>query len=765
MKKKNISKIQNCYGCGVCALACGKHLIDIRLNNDGFYEPYINNLSACINCGLCVEVCAFSHEECANSLAYPIESYGAWSKNLQIQRECSSGGVGYEIAKFALNSGYKICAVKYNIEEKRAEHYIATSLDELEASKGSKYIQSYTVGGFSKINRREKTVVFGTPCQIDSLRRYIHKFKVEDNFILVDFFCHGVPSLHAWHKYLDAITKDIGTPNEVTWRDKETGWHDSWVMKIIGQKSQYSSWWSKGDTFYRLFLGDYCSNQACQKNCKYKYNRSSADIRIGDAWGNEYKNNEDGVSALIAFTEKGKNILEQLKETCTLETKPFFVVAEGQMKHNAGKAWIAPIVKRVINSSVNISSRFWNNLFFIDSLPKRIKGKIKSMKYNALGSSNKRIGIMTMHKVINSGSALQAFALQKKLEQLGFNSEIIDYKFPNAAHVKVGKIQRIIDEYAPQWLQYLNQIRCLRSVPDDKIRFIRFTEFYKKNLKLSRHSYPSVRSLEKNPPKYDLYMTGSDQVWNPQHIKNDASFLFSFLKGKEPRVSYAASFTTSELPDKVFPVFAKLLPKYSSVTVREASGIPLASKLGANDPQLVCDPTLLITKEVYSKIAEQSQIKPKGKYILAYILTYAYNPYPQIRQIVDDVKRIFDLPVIFIQSHHDEDKVDTVINDEGPCEFLWLFEHAEFIITTSFHGTAFALNFEKPFYSIVRSETSTDSRMVSLLQQVHRTDSILVYDKDRVKEIKPQQTTDNPYLDAFRKSSIEILKEMVQHNI
>ena len=89
--------------------------------------------------------------------------------------------------------------------------------------------------------------------------------------------------MYDWFKYLDDVEKKIGKSQEVIWRDKETGWHDSWVMKIKGDKAKYTSWWSKGDVFYRLFLGDYCCNKACQKACKYKYNRSSADIRIGDA--------------------------------------------------------------------------------------------------------------------------------------------------------------------------------------------------------------------------------------------------------------------------------------------------------------------------------------------------------------------------------------------------------------------------------------------------------------------------------------------------
>lgn len=114
------------------------------------------------------------------------------------EKKCSSGGAGFEIGKYLLGEGYKVCGVRYDAEKNRAEHYIATTVEELIPSAGSKYIQSYTVDGFKAINRKEKYLVTGTPCQIDSFRRYIKKFRCEDNFVLLDFFCHGVPSMLVW---------------------------------------------------------------------------------------------------------------------------------------------------------------------------------------------------------------------------------------------------------------------------------------------------------------------------------------------------------------------------------------------------------------------------------------------------------------------------------------------------------------------------------------------------------------------------------------
>ena len=344
----NISKVHNCYGCGVCATACGRKIIEIGLNAEGFYEPHVTDPNKCTNCGICTEVCAYLHEDLSlqNQEIHP---YAAWSKDHLVRRKCSSGGAGFEIGNYLLGQGYKVCGVRYDADKNRAEHYIATTVEELIPSAGSKYIQSYTVDGFKAINRKEKYLVTGSPCQIDSFRRYIRKFRCEDNFVLLDFFCHGVPSMLVWKKYTEWAEKQVGKITYASWRNKWTGWHDSWAMGIDGEehgekinwhdsydmlirekKSYIESRLSQGDMFYQLFLGDCCLGKQCYDHCKYKYNRSSADIRIGDLWGKTYNDDEDGVSGAVAFTQKGNEVLKQCN--CELVEHSFDVVAEGQMK-------------------------------------------------------------------------------------------------------------------------------------------------------------------------------------------------------------------------------------------------------------------------------------------------------------------------------------------------------------------------------------------------------------------------------------------------
>lgn len=374
---KNVSNFHNCYGCGVCSASCPKGIISISLNRDGFYEPKIKNQDKCIKCGICLGVCAFNHNDIALD-SDNIHSWAAWSDDDSVRQKCSSGGIGFEIGKQLIEKGYKAVGCRYDIKEQRAEHYIATTVDEFEQSIGSKYIQSYTEKAFKQIVRKEqKYLVTGTPCQIDSFRRMIQKFHCENNFILMDFFCHCVPSMWAWQAYIKMLEPTIGKVTFASWRNKMNyGWHDNWLMIVKGERASIESRRSQGDLFYKLFLGDYCLGPQCQKQCKYKYSRSSADIRIGDLWGDTYKNDEKGTSALVTFSNRGYDIVKSLNNVTLIE-HPFNVVAEGQMKYNAQQKLLSPIVKLLLRKKVGLMNPLFRLVMLVQSGINVTKLKLK----------------------------------------------------------------------------------------------------------------------------------------------------------------------------------------------------------------------------------------------------------------------------------------------------------------------------------------------------------------------------------------------------
>lgn len=397
-KVKNIIEAifgRTCYGCGVCATSCPQRIISIHLNCEGFYIPTITDELSCIKCGICLDVCSYNHEKLSLENVN-IKSWAAWSNDERVRRKCSSGGIGFEIGKQLIEKGYKVVGCRYDIENQRAEHYIASTIDELVQSIGSKYIQSYTEEAFKQIDKRQKYLVVGTPCQIDSFRRMVRKFHCEENFVLMDFFCHCVPSMLVWEAYQKKIEKKIGKVTYASWRNKfDYGWHDSWLMGLDGEKTSkpvdwndsydtlvrekrtfIQSRWSQGDMFYKLFLGDVCFGSQCEKECKFKYDQSSADIRIGDLWGKTYQNEEKGVSALIAFTEKGKEVIASLKDV-TIVSHPFEVVAEGQMKDNVKRKAMYSVVMFMLKQGWPLESPLYKTVFFIQRTLSYISRKLK----------------------------------------------------------------------------------------------------------------------------------------------------------------------------------------------------------------------------------------------------------------------------------------------------------------------------------------------------------------------------------------------------
>lgn len=352
---------QDCYGCGVCAASCKKHAISMTINPDGFYHPEVDE-SLCVNCGVCIGVCSFQDEDVEQDCSFEAKYFAGWSDDKNVRHDCSSGGVGFEIGRYLLEKDHAAIVCRYNSTESRAEHFLANTIDELKVSIGSKYIQSNTYPALSQLQNGKKYLIVGTPCMIDSIRRWVKRMKIDDSVILMDFFCHGVPSLLMWDKYVANVKDKIGEIDHIVWRDKEKGWHDSWAMKV-GER--YVSRYSQGDLFYRMFLKNRCLAKPCYDKCKFKGIASAADIRIGDLWGSKYAKNEEGVSGVVGLTKKGVALLEDMNKVIHLESTLKEVVCESQMKSCA----IRPLSHKHVMKSLHTNkslSEIDRNASFIE---------------------------------------------------------------------------------------------------------------------------------------------------------------------------------------------------------------------------------------------------------------------------------------------------------------------------------------------------------------------------------------------------------------
>lgn len=332
-----------------------------------------------------------------------------------------------------------------------------------------------------------------------------------------------------------------------------------------------------------------------------------------------------------------------------------------------------------------------------------------------------KIGIITMHKVLNYGSALQAYALQQKLLLMGYENELIDYKYPPDKERKI-TISSIVQTCIIFFRNALVGFPTLRKKK-------RFEDFYKSNFKLSTSNYDE-QSLKNNPPIYDVYITGSDQVWNPIFAGKDSNFFLGFAPSSKPKFSYASSFATTKIEGEMSTLYSKLLSDYDEISVREFTGVDIVKELTGKNATVCCDPTLLLTADEWSGLSNQSVFKIKDKFILVYILSYMIgNVFNEVQKQIDYVQQTLGYKVVYLVGRkEDAFRPNSILYKVGgPAEFVWLFRNAEFVITTSFHGAAFSLIHNKPLIGIIDKFNSDDSRIQSLLSAVDAEQSCIDY--------------------------------------
>lgn len=321
----------------------------------------------------------------------------------------------------------------------------------------------------------------------------------------------------------------------------------------------------------------------------------------------------------------------------------------------------------------------------------------------------KKVGIITMHKVLNYGSALQAWATQQVLKRMGYDAVLIDYIYPNKQHKKASK-----------WKRVIKRIKNLLTGDYWEKKRKQFEPFWVNNYELSA-AYQSEQSLRANPPECDIYMVGSDQVWNQNFTQGDSSFLLGFVPVGKPKVAYASSFSNNRLTNEQARFVLNYIERFDAISVREKNAADVVEQLLHQRAEICLDPTLLLTEQDYAPLIAQSQMRMDAPYLLVYVLNYAFDPYPYVSRLIENIAKERNLRVVCIDySRRQKLHVKSVkhMHDAiSPCDFLWLFAHADFIVTTSFHGTAFALNFHKQFCSVVNDLETGDDRMINLLHQ------------------------------------------------
>lgn len=317
---------------------------------------------------------------------------------------------------------------------------------------------------------------------------------------------------------------------------------------------------------------------------------------------------------------------------------------------------------------------------------------------------------ITCHNVYNHGALLQAYALQQYIKNLGHETGIIDYRpYYLSQHFKFSRIDnkkydRII----------IKQLYIIAKFPSRLLSLRRkkaFDKFSKKYLSITPKIYKNIYELVKHPPVADIYIAGSDQIWNTFFCNGcDPAFYLNF--GNAFKISYAASFATSKLKKGTEHFVANQLRNINKISVREFSGLKILDKLGYKGLKVV-DPVFLLTPSEWNRITTD-KIKQK------YILIYDFECNHEIRNIS---KRIATLTKskIFSIGPYKLDYSDKNFINYGPDYFLSLVKNATCIISNSFHGTAFSIIFKRDFFVIKRSD-GLNQRMEDFLASYNLSD-------------------------------------------
>ena len=341
-----------------------------------------------------------------------------------------------------------------------------------------------------------------------------------------------------------------------------------------------------------------------------------------------------------------------------------------------------------------------------------------------------RLGIITIQNVNNYGAELQSYALCRKLNLMGYDAEVINYLFGINPNHKFDGEKRTVPISLKQiikvkLLPVVQNLFCLFYTKNKKIRSQRFDNFHASYNRLTETVYPSVRSLYDADFKYDVICIGSDQVWNYMKGYSLEPFFASFDKKDTKKISYGSSIGLSIISKEAENVFKNALSDFSHLSVREQQASELLGRLLNRDIDVVLDPTLLLNNKEWLEVAKFDMC-PANKYILVYIVTI--KPCNYVLELARHIAKQRNLQIVRIcrdaYPEHSGNDIQELMT-AGPSDFVGLFSRAEFVVTNSFHGTVFSINFSRPFYSVIKKHHSTNSRLTSILKKLNLEDRIV----------------------------------------
>lgn len=364
-----------------------------------------------------------------------------------------------------------------------------------------------------------------------------------------------------------------------------------------------------------------------------------------------------------------------------------------------------------------------------------------------------KVEIVTLHRITNFGSMLQTLATQYAVEKLGYEAEVLDF-VPEGMTFR----RACFPKNAAPFSRKL--IKCFPLFVVNTVQFHILDRFLHRYIHLSASRYGSFSAILRNVPEADIYMTGSDQVWNTQNNNPREDYLayfLAFVPEEKKRISYAGSFGKNTFTEDERQTIKTYLKKYAAVSVREDEALDILEDNGIAGGMQVVDPTLLLSPSEWDTFLDVKPPRP------GYIFVYNLNRNPLLKSLAHEISKEKNLRIVNFA-----DSLDFVRGADNrlfntAVDFLNHIKYADIVLTDSFHGTAFSLNYSKQFVCVPAPRYN--SRIESILRMVGLSSRLICDSESGLSAANDAipYTEVSEKIDAMRDSSVLFLRRVLQN--
>lgn len=695
-----------CTGCAACYNGCPFGAIKMISNERGFYVPFVD-ADLCTECKLCTSVCPVLKHEIDNA-DDPV-CYAIWADD-STRAHSSSGGVFPVLARDFIKRGGVVVGAAFD-DYFNVHHIMIDKEDDIIKLQGSKYLQSYVGDIYSQVKQKLREnidVLFvGTPCQVAAIKSYL---KVDyKNLLTAEVICKSVPSPAVWQQYLRELSHGSKVKS-VSFRSNRQPWGTGHMLEIKWDDGRVYYGHSDTDSYYYAFGKELAVNSACS-DCHFAKLPRVADLTMGDFWGIEqYKSSlvdGKGTSLLLVNNSKGEEVLQQVKTS-------FKLIEIVDIKHSLKRN---PCLKKSFSTHSN-ANQFFKNVqkYSIDAVVDEIR------------DNRVQVGIMNFWASGNYGAMLTSYGLQETLCDLGYLAKTIYY-------------------WTPWWSKKSFKARGSHNGADER-RFV-FAEKYL-NLTQRVSTWDEFRELNK---QIETFVVGSDQVWRP-HGAYKNSFYLDFVNPEKKKIAYAVSFGVDKIEgtQEELDYYQYYAQRFTAVSVREDYAVDLCKSVLDVEADFVLDPVFTVDSAKYDKMADSSLLVD-GE-LKDFIVHYTLENRHDIDEYVDNMSKKTNLKVIRMGLGNSVE------------DWLYYIKNAKYVVTDSFHGTCFAIIFNRPFLSFAHGSVghyralsllrllSLQSHLITSAEELLNFDWTVSIDYENVNEILKRE----------KERSIQWLKNALEIN-